>query len=503
MRRAAFGLLVATGLGGCNQIFGLKETTALPDSPVEIPIDAAWSSIQVGFWQLAFDPSTTVPAPALVPFPDLTRFEVGTLTGPLVTRMPDTNGSVTIPIDITEAGAFRLVYQRGTDVVHEYQGLVADARVIEPLFGPLQRPAVPGGAGFLISPTNAPTNHTLNRVFTVGTFTDGATVVVGPGGPTLDYAYQAPPGTFSMSGPLGLPGATDLGVLVDFDIMGQCRRAIGSATFPADKAATHPTVMGMWTANDTVARTSTTANAIQLPPDIIPFGEGNLATRQHYGFVPSEIMPAFTRPPDLVHHQVALANPVMMPLRVCTSIDSSLAVHDPLLFKDKFKRALYTETTVDRTLSGATITNGVAVLTLGLTGFQVDSDVAFATAIKLTADGNVESKLFESADSVPVPAFTGATTLSWGITVASQKADFWDVTLWEISGGSLVKRRIYTTTTREVKIQRADLEASKQYVFQVSAYRGRPNASTKADFATVSGNQSMSVVHSRSFVLAP
>ncbi|MEO7096255.1 MAG: hypothetical protein ABI175_23550, partial [Polyangiales bacterium] len=402
MKRAAVGLLVATTLGGCNQIFGLEATTALPDAA---PPDAFWSSIQLGFLQLTFDPAMAVPDPAIVPFPDLSRVEVGTLDGPLVMRAADATGMITVPLDITMAGPFRLVYQRtGDPVVHEYQGLMPDAKVIEPLWGPIARPVPPLNGGFLISPTNTPTNHTQNRVFTIGTWTEGKQLVQGAGAPTLDYDYS-PPSTISMSGPFGATAATDRGVLVDYETVGTCRRAIGSADFPAGGlAAPHPTVMGIWTQNDTVTRSSTTPLAFQFPADIHPFGEGNLSQHEHYGFVPSDAMPAFTRAPDLVGREVALPNPVMVALRVCSSLDNNaatLAVHDPLLLKERLDPALYTEVTVERQLaSGPFITNGFAALTLGTTGYQVQPNIAFAKNASLLSTSNVTTNLWDGDEAV-------------------------------------------------------------------------------------------------------
>jgi hypothetical protein len=504
MRRAAFGLLVATTLGGCNQIFGLDETTARPDAPDVIPVDGAWSTIHIGFLQLTLDPLSTVLAPVLTAFPDLTRLEVGTLDGPLVALTPDASGAVLIPLDITSAGPFRLVYQRtGDPLTHEYQGLVPDARVLEPLFGPVARTPAPAGGGWLISPTNVPPNHTDHRVFTVGTFTDGKAIVFGAGMPTLDYSY-GPSSTSSMSGPLGATSATARGVLVDYASVGSCRCAIGSTDFPAGNLGPpHPTVTGVWTPNNLVARTSTTVLAIQNPADIIPFGdEVNLSQRVHYGFVPSDAMPSFTRAPDLAGRQFALRNPVMFSLRVCTTFDNNGAgfdVHDPLLFKGEFDRVLYTEVTVERFLpGGALVTNGVAVQILGATGFQVSSTIAFAKNVTVKSSSGTTTNLFEMDGKML--ALGGVLTLTWDAAVETQVADFWDVTMMTVNGFAVTPKRVYTTTKREVKIQSADLEAGKTYILQISGYLGRPDAAMKADFGTASGNQAMSVIHTRTFV---
>lgn len=516
MRRAAFGLLVATTVGGCNQFFGLDETTPAPDA---FEPDAMWSSIQLGFLQLSFDPAATIAAPAFTPFPDLMSVAVASADGPLVTRTADAMGIVTIPLDITMSGPFRLVYQRtGDPVPHEYQGLVPNARVIEPLFGPVARPTVPVNAGYLIKPMGAPTNHAINRVFTVGTWTEAKTVVFPDPGNVRDFDYSySPANTVSMSGPLGVPAATDAGVLVDYTTttVPPCERATGSSRFPAGNAAAHTDAIGdVWNI-DSVTRQGTTDNNVELPAGIRPFlDETGPTYRENYGFVPSTLMPSFTRPaPSGLNPIAFLRNPVMMLMRTCSALDSGTAAHRPTLFKDKLTEAIYTETTVERSVGGIVLTNGVGVLTLISTPqtlISVATDVAFADGVVLKSASGMENLFVaDSNDQIAVAATSGSRTLSWNWSGNIGKADYWEVTLIEMTSPSPTKRKTYTTTnatktatttTTTVRIDAADLTLGKQYVFQISAFVGRPDAAA-GDFSRVVGNQAISVVHTHSFIV--
>jgi hypothetical protein len=509
MRRAAFGLLVATTLGGCNQIFGLEATTSIPDAPDAPPLDSAWASIHLGFLQQTFDPSGTVPPPIETPFPDLVTVEVGPSEGPLVTR-PSENGIVTIPPDIS-AGPFRLVYQRQGDTIREYQGLVPDAHVIEALFGPVTRVPPPVGAGFAITPTNYTGNHLANRVFTVGTWTEGARVPGPASGALLTYDYEAAI-TASMSGALGATAATDRGVLVDYAINGYCRSAVGSTDFPGGPLTTaHQPVGGPWstsTANP-LTTSETDDMSVDFNPEWAQFGELNVTPKQtteNYGFVPSALMPAFTRPPDGLR-QVALPNPVMLVLRSCTALDTDAAVHEPTLFSAKLARALYTEASVRRTVAGGvTVNSGVAVisypvLVFGMPKFDVRTVVAFPVDVKLTSATATVSLM--GTDDAPIPATAGTVTLAWSKYKTTELVDFWEVTLGVIdSSSNFIKKRIYTTTTPDVRIEGSELHAGERYLLQITGHLGRPNAGA-GDYRTVQGAQAISVFYPRTFVVVP
>jgi hypothetical protein len=246
------------------------------------------------------------------------------------------------------------------------------------------------------------------------------------------------------------------------------------------------------------------------------------AYRANYGFVPSYEMPSFSRPPEGGFTPRALLRPPMMLImRSCSNLDTATTAHRPVLFKDKFGEALYTEATVERTVGGSLLTNGVGVLTL-LPGAQMaqsaqfspTTDVAFADKVAVvTTSGRIDLFMPGAPDQIPVPTTAGTSlTLTWTWANNIGRADFWEVTLLELSGPLPAKRRIYTTTnvtrtptsaTSELKVAAADLDPGKQYVFEISAFTGRPDATAAGDFARVVGNQAISVVHTHSFIATP
>lgn len=516
MRRAALGLLVASTLGGCNQIFGLDPTGVRPDALV-IPSDAAWATVDLGFLQLSLDPAGAPLEPTIVPFPDVMSVKIGSVEGPLEdpTTTP-VGGRYTVPIEITTAGQYRLVYQRmGDPVPHEYQDLVNNAKVIEPLFGPVTRPPVTVNAGWIIKPPGAAPNHASHRVFTIGTWTTGSGVPgIGVDAGTVNYTYVAGQ-TTSLSGPLGLPAATDLGFLVDYNPPAAgCTVATGSSKFPVTDIMAHGIAAGSIWQGDSTQRNASSDNNLRLPPQIRPFSdEGGYVYREKYGFVPSPVMPSFSRPGlNVANTPALLRNPVMLPMRECTDLAVSGAVHLPRTLQDNLTEAVYSEVSVDRTIGGLTVTNGLALLTLNkdkVTLFSVAPNVAIADGAILRS-GAEEKELFkpDSVDNIAVTSISGARTLRWNWNNNAGNADFWEVTLVELTGLVPVERKTYTITnaiknatmtTSSVRIDAADIVPGKKYVFRISAFTGRPDAK-EGDFARVEGNQQMSVVHTHSFI---
>lgn len=518
MRRAALGLLAAQALGGCNQIFGLEETVLRVDAAP----DAPWAAFDLGFLQLSFDPAAAVPAPALVPFPDLASVQIAPANGPL--EAPDatsTPGHYRVKPSISMAGPFRLVYQRtGDPVVHEVQDLVDNVKIIEPLFGPISRPPVTVNAGFLIKPTNSP-SYTGPRVFTVGTWTEGTGTPVGA---NVDYAYEAP-GTVSLSGPLGLPASTDAGILVDYTTSATCRRSRGSSRFPLDTIMAHGEAIGDdWVTNQAARNTLPDPN-IEVPPAINPFSNGSFPKyRENLGYLPSPAMPAFSRPGENSGFSTAvLRHPVQIVLRACSDAVNSTRnsaetqVHRPPLLSNRLAEAVHTEVTTSYKIGTVDIVNGISIVTLNesaASSVPISSDIAVAKDVKLGSGGG-NTPLFEgTAELLPVPGATGARTLTWtwgGVSATEiPRADFWEVSLLELGEFVTMPRKIYTvtnattnagTTTTSARIDAADIIPGKKYVFQISAFSGRPDAKT-GDFARVLGNQQMSVVHTHSFIAA-
>ena len=494
MRRAVVGLLAASSLAGCNLLFGLDETTALPDAPA---MDAPWMVIHLGFLQLPPATNDTPEAPVEIPFPDLVKVEASTLDGTTTTPLTAVDGQLLIPAQIT-AGSWRLIYQRQDEPPHELQNLPADAHVIEPLYGPLERIAPTAGMGYTITPTSYQGDHGNNRVFTTGMWTEG-TRTLAPAGATLNYDL---PDAVSYDGPLGTPGSKDRGVLVDFLVLDGCRAATGSVDFPASPVGPpKPAVSGPWLRNAATPTITTPINLIATT-DIAPLGEGQGPLREQYGYLPSKEMPELTRRPD-PGRTVLLRNPPLLTLRTCPLPYPGAVpmVAEPTYFKDHLVRAVHTEITATRPLAaGPTLVNGLAIVTTDRAGvLTVATDVAFPRNVKLLTGENSVLDLFGASDRIPLPAGASTMTLSWDKLSPGSTAHFWEVALIEVQSLGLTTRRIYVTTSTSLAIQRSDLAPGKEYVLALTAFSGR-NGAMVGDFRIVSPDQAISVTHTRTFV---
>ncbi|CAN5682200.1 hypothetical protein BH11MYX3_BH11MYX3_38780 [soil metagenome] len=422
MRRAALGLLAASSLAGCNLVFGLKETSPNPDGP---PADAVGRRIHLTFLQALLDSDGQPLTPSEIAIDDLQTVSASSLDGgSAITLPPSADGTVTVPLEIADATAgWRLAYQRPNQVVRELQNLPADAHVIEPLFGPLTRMTLPSGSGFSITALGYPgtASHSLNRVFTIGIWSEGTTLAPPPGA-VLDYSLAE---AVASSGPMGRPGSTDRGLLFDYAIDGasSCRSSTGSMDFSA--ASIGPPfapVSGSWK-SDSQMPVVNTSFQLAINPSLKPFGEAQGPGRQQVGYVPNAEMPAFTRPP-LPTQSLFLRNPVILAIRSCPLPTPGNAAQPAFVesayLNTRLKRAVHTEVTATRTLpNGATAANGLAILTLDDGGaYDVVTNVAFPEAVTIAGASGPSTGLFGASDGVPLATGSGPLTVMWRKTVA-------------------------------------------------------------------------------------
>ncbi len=488
MKRAALALLAP--LAGCNWVFGLEPTHAAPDAPDAPPPGVP---VHVGLIVETLDASGAPTAPIEVAFPDLVKLEAGRLDGQtpvMLTAEPD--GTVSVPMDIATV-PYRLIYQRAGGDLREYQGLPAEAHAVEPLLGPVMRAPPPVGSGYIINPSGYSGSHSSNRVFTIGTWTEG-TKPMAPAGATLDYDL---PGATSLSGPAATPGAGDRGVLIDYVIDGatNCVRATGSVDFDAGAPLPKGQVAGAWVTTQTSPNVNTPL-ALITTGDADPFGDATGRTaREQYGFLAANDVGMFTRAPD-INRSLALKNPPMVVLRACNlPVSGAPALNEPAYLSARFGRVIHTEAAATRLLpGGAEVANGLVVLTLGTTNFNVSTNVAFPRAVMLDA-----ADLFGASENVPVTKSATAMQLTWQRTRATDVAHFWEVALIKIAGTTLTRERVYVTSKPAVTITPSDL-TSGTYVFEISAFNGR-SAAVNGDFRGASGDQAMSVVYTRTFVV--
>lgn len=487
MKRAALAMLAP--LAGCNWVFGLEPTHAAPDAPDAPPPGVP---VHVSLLVETLDPSGAPTMPVEAMIPDLVRLEASTLDGQApMTLTADDEGTVAVPPEIA-AKPWRLVYQRSGDVVREYQELPAEAHVVETLLGPVMRVPPPGGSGYLITPTSYSGSHATNRVYTTGTWTEGTNPLPGAGA-TLDYDL---PVASSLSGPIGTPKPGDRGVLVDYLVDGAsgCLRASGSADFDAGAPQSKPMVSGPWVTTQTMPAVTTPIGLIGTG-DVDPFNDAtSRAAREVFGFLAANDVPLFVRPPDPAR-SLLLRNPPMVMLRACALPAAGPSINEPSYLAARFGRAVHTEITATRILpGGASIVNGVSILTPGTGSFTVGTNVAYPRAVKLGA-----ADLFSTTEAVPVARGAMPMELMWNKSRATDVANFWEVALIKVAGTTLTRERVYVTTKPSLLIMPADL-TSGTHVLEITAYAGR-SAATNGDFRGATADQAISVTYSRTFVV--
>lgn len=489
MKRAVLAMLAP--LAGCNWVFGLEPTHAAPDAPDAPPPGVP---VHVALLVETLDASGAPTPPTEIMMPDLVRLEASSLDGQApVTLTAEPDGTVSVPAEIA-ALPWRLVYQRQGDVIREYQNLPAEAHVIEPLLGPAMRTAPPAGSGYVITPPNHTGSHATNRVYTLGAWSEGMKPLA-PVGPTLDYDL---PGAASLSGPLATPKAGDRGVLLDYvvDTTSGCVRSTGSADFDAGSPVPKgPAAATAWVVTQS-SPTVTTPLPLISTGDVDPFGDSTGRTaREQYGYLAASDVPLFTRAPD-TNRSLLLRNPPMIVLRACAlPVTGAPSINDPAYLSARLGKVIHTEIGATRTLAGgAGVVNGLAILTPGTTTFTVSASVAFPTAVKLGS-----ADLFGPDEAVPVVRSPMPMEVSWQKSRATDVAHFWEVALIKVTGATLTRQRVYVTTKPSFLIMPSDL-TSGTHVLEITAYAGRAPAAN-GDFRGVSGDQAISIIHSRTFVV--
>jgi hypothetical protein len=502
MARAMLGVLAVSSLAACNWVFGLDKTEPAPPDDATFP-DAPAKPLKLTYLVATTSPIGDPLPPIEAPLDDLDSVEASSLDG--VLRAPvayGADGTLEIPDDIITR-PWRLVYQRLNQLPHELQLLPENAHVIEPLFGPVPpRTAPVAGAGYVFTPSGGPANHSINRVFTMGAFTEGFVPL--QSGPTV--TYELPTAT-SLSGPIGKPAATDHAIVVDYAIDGPsgCRSSTGSLDGPGDAGPPKATITGAWQTRP--SSPAITENLLALGSKlmtVMPLGETSGPSRQIVGYMLSAAMPAFTRPPDATN-LIALPNPAMFALQSCPNVIGGSTppnVDNVQFMNDHLAAVVYTELTATRTVPGGPqLINGIEIVTPEVTAdsYVVAHVAASPMAVTLKTASDVTVDLFGASDHIAVPDASGALELAW--TPGSGAADYWEVALIEISGTTTTRKRVFVTPVPTLKIDGAYLASHHEYVFELTSFTNRPGPSV-GEYRTSSLPQSSSIVNTRTF-LAP
>jgi hypothetical protein len=501
---ASAGLLV---LVGCNQIFGLAPTQpydAGPDGVLDMPH-------VVLDWQIAALLSTGAPDPtiqfaAIVPAP---RIRIALLDAPFDRDQATysiSDGWIPIPRAYLNT-TWRLEYTLAGEVPHEVQWAPDDKQghLTVPVFGRVKRDPAPGGGGYKITPPNPPGSYTFPRVFTTGLWTEGK-VTAAPVGATLDYNFS---NAVSLNGANGHPEAAlgDQAIAVDYMVNAGCRISVGSAAFdPTLQSGTHTMLTPPW---------NTTTGAVMSAPvdfgfiDRLTTGLGKLESMfsgplsvQLFGAAASTGMPGLAGTPESAALLgVQLPVPVMHTLLQCPYMMNPLpsATQPPAL--DPFPRVLHVQLVDSRQVLGVTLSSGMETVIVSAAGggFTMAFPAPIATQIKLATPGKGLIDLADNSDQIAVGPASGPFDLSFVPEAAVDlRADYFDVVLHRIAGGTLTTERIYTVTAPKVRIDGSVLVPGADYVFEIRSYKGHPKAQ-HGDFSAVDYPYGAAIVFTRTF----
>jgi hypothetical protein len=502
------GLFAAAG---CNQIWGLSQVDLAPDDGppaeprVRLTLQLAQTTAE-GFGDptLAYPPLT--PAPAV---------QLGLVGDALVDAPYKADGSVDYPLEFA-GQRWRLVYTFDGAVPREVQWTLpasdASAHVVEPLVGRLEREDVPVNAGYSITPANAPMQYLQPRVFTTGLWTEGALPGTVSGG-TLNYDFSTK--AVSLSGRLGAPekAKADRGVLASYQTLDTCRYASNVATFIVPDL-----VANMRTSPDMQPTYYVADKQVDLVtggPVLIDFrlstllgtrAGGMILRRMQYGHSPSIGVSGFSRPPPAPSVDFHLPGPQIIALANCTVPVMNDTLHVPALahppdLAGKFPRIVHVEIANQRTHNLVTLSSGYSAV-VASDGFTFESKflVAGPFGTKLYRGADPIADLDADPDGTMLPAGDGPLELTFEVeSLTTLASHYFDVTLYALQGAKLEKRRVYTLIDRKLTIDPAVLIRGTEYVFELRAYHGTPDAG-RGNFALHTNPQYAASVFTRTFI---
>ncbi len=517
MRLTALGLLA---LAGCNEFWGLgdvrlKDGGGFVDGDPDNPRIRLTSQItrtrDQGFADPMLDYAPLDPPPSV---------QLGRIGEALEAADYGPDGTVKYPVALA-GSTWRLVYTLADGIPREvhWSPPAGDlvAHIVEPLLGRPQRLPVPPGSGYRITPTGSPGQHTLSRVFTTGIWTEGETPMPLPGA-TFDYDFGAK--AQSLSGPRGAPesAAFDHAVLADFQNLNGCRVATGVATFVVPDL-----VAGMLSPPDPqppyfgpdkqaildLAGPDPVDTRLQ---DVLGArASGANLDRMEYGYVPSLGVFGFSKPVPEQSLGFFLPGPRMIAFADCRFTPGLAQFQtptfaDPPELRGRFPHVVHVEVANQRTVSQGlvTLTSGFSAV-LASSSYQFTSEflVAAPTRITLHRGGSQIADLENDADGTALPPGTGLLELRLEVEIAPNLGvDYFDVTLYSIPNNKLDRQRVYTVTERTLMLDPSFLVPDTEYVFEVRAYRGRPEI-TRANFAANTYPQYAATIFTRTFRTPP
>jgi len=496
MRSAALCLLAIVA-PACNWVLGLDPTQLVDAGP---PGDGPLPVARLT-WMVALTDAQGMPValPDFRPIAPAPTIMAGRVDGPLAPLEYRDDGTFEVPYAFG-ASKYRFAYQLPNDLPREMQWTPTEGRpahAVVPVSGRLERASIPGpNATFSLTPLGSPpAQHRAPRVVTTGIWTESQPVFPVPAGATFNYNFNS---SIQLSGPPGAPESAkrDLVVLIDFGNNGTCRSSEGSAAFRVDlvDGLSIPTMSETWAFAGRGATGSGDGaeNYVRAAGIIGSTQTSVVTTRTRIGPTPSTTMPAFTERVA----SLGLRAPVILPLIDCTGANLSTlpAFGEPISLQPFDMLAIH-QLTVSRTVSGGPTLEG------GLSAVAPVADAGpfvleFAAAIP-TPPFMLGDREISTTDQLQLPAGTGPVVLSFGVELGRQ-ANYYDVVLHRVAGTSTIAERVYTVAEPTVTIDRTVFTTATEYVFEIRAYQGAPEAAV-GDFTRYLPTQSSAVAWTHTF----
>lgn len=508
---AGVGLLA---LVGCNQIFGIAPTTAW-DAGIDGDLAMPHARLT---WQIAAVTDAGVPAPAvdyapIVPVPQLRLAPIDVALDDSADRAAYQGGVIPIPGSYVGA-TWRLEYTLADGVPHELQWAPDDqvGHVAVPLSGRLERASWSQNDGYSVAPTGPPVaGYAGPRVLTTGLWTEGRAQL---NGSRIDYAYF---NATSLSGGKGAPEPArgDRAFVIDYSVdAAGCQVAVGSAMLASAALLPEPRVPQSvpWVTHDQrpPSAIATLAVLTRLTNAIGTLHASGYVGTLLFGAGVNPLMPGLSSIPTvpLLSSAATLPVPTMLTLLRCpfnpvfgvapptTSIPLTLAAFPPLLHL----QVSHTRRILE--LADLALTSGISTVAIaGLPQSSIEFSAAIPISFQLTNPAQQTFDLGGAADRIAVGTAGGTFRFTFAVEPPGStnlRADYFDVVLHRIAGGALTTRRIYTVTSPAVQLDGPVLETDTDYVFEIRAYRGHPNAQ-RGDFATVTYPYGSATVFTRTF----
>lgn len=536
MRLVACGALLAAG---CNSIFGLNDNAKLDPGDGPVLVDGELPTFKLNYLlaDTAVVPPAVLNSPTLasIPMDDAMNVKIGTLNGELVPAPYDaTSGLVGIPIDVGTS-PWKLRFTIG-GVDHEVQwnpSSLDEATVIEPILGRREVVAPPADSGYRIVPTgaSAPAIGTFqeSRVFTTGAFVDFRTGT-SPSSTEFDASSTAAVGA------LNAPNVAlgDAGMLVDYNIpSGPCASGVrGYAHFlpPAleEGANVNPLEQPEWQVTGSKTQSFSTQNVgnggnIRLF-DALGGLEGRASGAAPFTAIEHGISAAGISHAVITDRLIGLSagfpmnvpGPHMLLLTQCplnTTTSGNFLVPSQLADFPVLSHAMITDA---RMVSGALLRSSVVGVSepnpgnVNMTTLELRAPLAIAPITLTTVDSTAIS--LATGDDVPLPSVAMPFTLTFKLESNQGQlqtaADQFEVAVFQLTGGQLVKKRVFVTTNAAITPAREletpipiDLSGlgSGTYVMSIRSIAGTPNVG--AGNFTIASPYSASTIFTNTFTI--